>query len=168
MSLPGWPEDETPAVEQTEESGEETARDKRRRRRSRHGRRRHQAVASDEQAGAAPASTAPVDTTAMGWYIPAVVLSAGDGTYIIKPGRPIQRGNAETVAKATGVHRKVLHRLADIGLLSRERPTPFTSFFYFSEVEKLLERTRMEPNFWDDVKKEAYLSGKSLDKSTAK
>lgn len=168
MSLPGWPEDQVPAVEQTEVSGEETSRDKRRRRRSRHGRRRHQATETDGQTREAPAGTAPVDMTTMGWYIPAIVLSAGDGTYIIKPGRPIQRGNAEQVARATGVHRKVLHRLADIGLLSRERPTPFTSVFYFAEVENLLERTKTEPNFWDEIKREAYLSGKSLRESGAK
>lgn len=99
------------------------------------------------------------------WYFPVRCCALGDGTYRLVPGRPVRRGTSSQVSKATGVHRKVLHALADCGLIRRARPSPNTAFFYFAEVEALIRETEADPDYWNRVRRDAYLSGRRLKES---
>ena len=96
------------------------------------------------------------------WYLPVRVVALGDGSYRLFPGKPVRRGTCKEVSKATGVHRKVLHALAEAGLIRRAKPSPSTSFFYFAEVEDLIQKTEADPDFWTSVRKSAYLKGLNL------
>jgi hypothetical protein len=96
------------------------------------------------------------------WYIPATTVKLADGSTLVKPGKAIQRATAAETARMTGVHRLVLHALADCGLLRRALPSPKNSFFYPGEVEALIRRTETDPDFWNSVRRKAYLQGSTL------
>jgi hypothetical protein len=95
------------------------------------------------------------------WIIPATSVKLPDGSTLIKPGKAIQRATVATAVKLTGVPRKTLHALADVGLLTRQRPSKGQAFFFVGEIEDFLKQTE-DPEFWDTVKTKALLDGKSL------
>lgn len=96
------------------------------------------------------------------WFIPVKTLHLPDGSTLLKPGKAIQRATTSATAKMTGVHRLVLHALADCGLIRRAQPSPGNSYFYPGEVEELITKTEQDAGFWNEIRKNAYLSGKSL------
>ena len=102
------------------------------------------------------------------WFIPAVAMQLPDGSTLIKPGKAIQRATTAATVKLTGVPAKTLHALAECGLLTREQPTRFKSFFYPGEVQTFLRKTAENPTFWNEVKTQAFLTGKDLRNSKPK
>lgn len=96
------------------------------------------------------------------WYTPTLVLRLADGSTMLKPGKPVQRGTSNQVSKWTGISKKNLRLLADIGLIREARPTPWTLFYYPAEVEDLISKTEADPNFWDKVKRDAYIQVRRL------
>ena len=96
------------------------------------------------------------------WYLPVRSVKMPDGTYKIFPGCPIRRGTVAEVSKATGVARKTLAALAEAGFIRRARPSPNQSFYYFTEVEEHIRKTEDDPDYWNEVRKRAYLTGTSL------
>ena len=88
------------------------------------------------------------------WYAPVRKIKIDERTYALRMGEPVQLG---TVKEG----RRVLARLADIGVIERVRPSPFQSMYYFADIAAFLERTRTAPAFWSSVRREAYLNGPS-------
>lgn len=102
------------------------------------------------------------------WYIPAKPILLPDGSTLIKPGRAIQRAKASQCARFTGVHRRVLANLAECGYIRRASPSPAGAMYYPAEIEEFIARTEADPAFWNEVRIRAYLSGKTIRKSTPK
>ena len=96
------------------------------------------------------------------WFIPAATVKLPDGSTLVKPGKAIQRASLTATVKLTGVPRRILNALAECGLITREKPSPLTSWFYPGEVHDLLRRTAEDPTFWNEVRTKAYLKGSSL------
>ena len=96
------------------------------------------------------------------WYLPVRDVKLPDGTIKIIPGCPVRRGTVAEVSKATGVSHRTLIALAEAGFIRRARPSPNQSFYYFTEVEDHIRRTEEDPNFWNEVRRKAYLTGTSL------
>jgi len=107
----------------------------------------------------------PPDTT---WMIPAKTRKLPDGSTLVMPGKAIQRATAAATIKLTGIPGKVLHNLADCGLIRRSQPSIQKFFFYPGEIEEFLLKTEEDPAFWDEVKIKAYLTGKDLRNSNPK
>lgn len=99
------------------------------------------------------------------WFIPSTVIRLADGSTLVKPGRAVQRARVADVVRWTGVHRKTLSALADCGLIRRALPSPHAPHYYPAEVEALLKRTEEDPEFWNDVRRRAFLSGTRLRES---
>lgn len=99
------------------------------------------------------------------WIIPANVVHLPDGSTLVKPGKAVLRATGSRTAALTGVHKKTLAALADCGLITRERPSPGKCFFYPGEVEALLKKTGADPDYWNEVRTRAYLTGKNLAES---
>ena len=102
------------------------------------------------------------------WVIPATTVQLPDGSTLVKPGKAVQRAIGSRVAKITGVSVKTLAALADCDLIRRERPSPRQSFYYPGEVEELLAKTAADPDFWNKVRTQAFLTGSSLQNATPK
>ena len=100
------------------------------------------------------------------WVIPATVVQLPDGSTLVKPGKAIQRATGTRTSRITGVHPKTLSALADCGLIRRERPSPGQTFYYPGEVEDLLSKTSADPDFWNQVRTKAFLTGSNLRNST--
>lgn len=96
------------------------------------------------------------------YYIPPVSVQLPDGSTLIKPGKAILRVKPSDAEKMTGIKMKVLHALAECGLISRATPAPRVTFYYPAEIEAFIARTVEDPAFWDTVKTAAYLKGESL------
>ena len=92
------------------------------------------------------------------WYAPVRKIKIDERTYALRMGEPVQLGTVKEIEKEFRVGRRVLARLADIGVIERVRPSPFQSMYY---IAAFLERTRTAPAFWSSVRREAYLNGPS-------
>lgn len=96
------------------------------------------------------------------WYTPTIVMRLADGSTLLKPGRPIQRATGDQVAKWTGVSLKTLRNLAETGFIRRAQITRVKHLYYPGEVEDFIAATEADPDFWDDVRKKAYLDCRSM------
>lgn len=96
------------------------------------------------------------------WFIPAHTVKLPDGSTLVKPGKAFRRASLTATTRLTGVPRRTLNALAECGLLTREKPSPFLSNFYPGEVEELLRKTAIDPNFWNEVRTKAFLTGADL------
>lgn len=115
-----------------------------------------------------PPSPPPIPERLAGtWIFPCRRVQLPDGSWKLFPGKPLQKATVAETVKLTGVPRRTLGALADCGLITRERPSPNSAIFFPQEVLELLDQTR-DPDFWDEVKKSAYLKGENLRMSRPK
>lgn len=91
------------------------------------------------------------------WYTPNRVMALADGSFLIKPLKPILRATATRTSALTGVSLKNLRILAEAGFIRVSRPTPGTSFFYPGEIEAFILQTEEDPDFWTKVRRATYL-----------
>jgi hypothetical protein len=96
------------------------------------------------------------------WYIPTTTVRLADGSTLIRPGKAVKRARGSLVTKWTGVPRKTLAALAECGLIRRANPSPGAAYYYPAEVEALVARTESDPDFWNEVRTRAYLTGERL------
>lgn len=96
------------------------------------------------------------------WFIPPTIVQLADGVTMVKPGKAIQRASPAYTEKHTGVSMRSLSLLADCGLIRRLRPTPGVVWYYPAEVMELIKRTEEDQDFWNDVRRKAYLTGTRL------
>ena len=91
--------------------------------------------------------------------LPVRKIKIDERTYAPKDGGtcPARFCIRKKMQKEFRVGRRVLARLADIGVIERVRPSPFQSMYYFADIAAFLERTRTAPAFWSSVRREAYL-----------
>mgnify|MGYP000155204836 CR=1 FL=1 len=87
--------------------------------------------------------------------LPSGKIKIDERTYALRMGEPVQLGTVKEIEKEFRVGRRVLARLADIGVIERVRPSPFQSMYYFADIAAFLERTRTAPAFWSSVRREA-------------
>ncbi len=59
------------------------------------------------------------------WYAPVRKIKIDERTYALRMGEPVQLGTVKEIEKEFRVGRRVLARLADIGVIERVRPSPF-------------------------------------------
>jgi hypothetical protein len=105
-----------------------------------------------------PAPTAPEGT----WIIPGKWLHLADGTWWLKPCRPVQRCSATQTAKITGVSRKILANLAEAGLIRRAMISPVVYHYYLADVEAFINATVEDPTYWTPERLKAYLGASRL------
>lgn len=96
------------------------------------------------------------------WFIPTNIVQLADGTTMVKPGKAVLRASPMFTEKQTGVSMKSLSKLADCGLIRRMNPTPGKIWYYPQEVIALIKRTEEDPDFWDKVRRQAYITGTRL------
>ena len=73
------------------------------------------------------------------WYAPVRKIKIDERTYALRMGEPVQLGTVKEIEKEFRVGRRVLARLADIGVIERVRPSPFQSMYYFADIAAFLE-----------------------------
>jgi hypothetical protein len=100
-----------------------------------------------------PESSSPSEV----WYVPCRFMELADGSFHIKPLKPILRATAKRTSTLTGVSLKNLRILAEAGFVRVSRPTPGSSFFYPAEIETFIRQTEDDPNFWNKVRLATYL-----------
>lgn len=80
------------------------------------------------------------------------VIPQGDGSFIIRPGKPIFGREKITIAEAArrfGTSKGTMHRLYDCGLVEGERPSPRKTLLYADSLERHFNATR-DLEFWDN------------------
>jgi excisionase family DNA binding protein len=85
-------------------------------------------------------------TAQLEFHFPAIVTPRGDGTWLVKPGRPVPRPalvSTSSAARILGVHRKTVLRYVDEGLLTATQAKPRARVrLHRLEVEALAEKRR--------------------------
>ena len=88
------------------------------------------------------------------------VTPRGDGTWIVKPGKPIVGRRRLTVAQAaaqSGLSADTIRRLYDGGFLEGENPSPRRIFIFADSLEAHQRSTR-DREFWDQAdRRQLYL-----------
>ena len=100
------------------------------------------------------------------WFVPVRQHKTDERTYALRMGKPVQLGTSYEISREFRIGRRVLARLADAGFIERVRPTPFLSMYYYADVAEFLDKTRQDPNFWTEARKDAYLNGDSPEDSS--
>ena len=90
------------------------------------------------------------------WYFPPLVMQLADGSYLLKPGRPIQRATARETAKMTKLSPKTLARLAEAGFIRRAMPTPRLPMYFPAEVIRFIRQTEKDPDFWTEERRKQF------------
>jgi len=91
-------------------------------------------------------------------YFPALVMKLADGSYIVRPGKPVTRASATKTSKWCGISTANLRRLADAGYIRRGWSGPGVSYYYPAEVESFLLKTEAEADFWTEVRRNVYIT----------
>ncbi len=90
-----------------------------------------------------------------------VVIPQGDGTYLLKPGKPILGRRRLTVGQAAaraGVSEDTVLRLYDSGFVEGERPSPRKTLIFEDSLDAHLQATR-DREFWESTdRRQLYLS----------
>jgi hypothetical protein len=84
-------------------------------------------------------------------------MAMPDGSFLIKPLKPILRATATRTSALTGISLKNLRILADVGFIRCARPTPKSAFYFPGEIEDFIRQTEEDPAFWTKVRRDAYL-----------
>lgn len=78
------------------------------------------------------------------------VLPRGDGTFLVKPGRPVPGRQKVSIAEAVrryGASHSTWARLFDAGLVSGERPSPKKILLFVDSIEAHLKSSQ-DPEYW--------------------
>lgn len=105
---------------------------------------------------ATPLPGIPVGT----WITRCQVFALADGSYLLKPKKPVLRASARDTAKATGISAKTLARLAEAGFVRCCRPTERLPMYYPAEVEAFIRVTERDPDYWTPERRRQYGLGR--------
>lgn len=100
--------------------------------------------------------------TAPTWAFPARKQKLPDGRWVIMPGEPQARCRTDQACKITGLSSKVLHRLADAGIIRRAKITHNIVLWWPAEIEAVIERASLNEGYAAKLQHAATLSKKDL------
>lgn len=78
----------------------------------------------------------------------ATTIPRGDGSYIVSPGRPVQRLTVAAAARELGCSTATVYRLRDAGCLKAERISPHKTLILAESLQAHRQAAR-DPEFWD-------------------
>jgi len=96
------------------------------------------------------------------WFTPIKVMQMPDGSFLLRPGKPIQRASIEQTSKWTGVSKKTLRRLAESGFIRCARVTAARHYYYPGEIEEFIAKTEADPDYWTPERIQHYLGVRRL------
>jgi excisionase family DNA binding protein len=80
-------------------------------------------------------------------FLPTAVPQ-GDGSIVVRPGKPLDRLTLRQAAKRAGCSRNTIYRLYHAGILKGERPGPRKIFIFADSLEQHLESCQ-DKQFWN-------------------
>jgi len=75
------------------------------------------------------------------------VTPQGDGSFVIRPGKPVAKLTLRQAAKRAGCSRTTIYRLYNTGILKGDRPSPRKIFIFADSLEQHLTNCQ-DPEFW--------------------
>lgn len=81
-------------------------------------------------------------------FLPTAVPQ-GDGSFLIRPGKPVEKLTLAQAAKRSGLSRSTIYRLYDAGFLKGERLSPRKIFVFADSISDHLKACRENPEFWE-------------------
>ena len=84
--------------------------------------------------------------TLLSWF--PIVTPQGDGSVVIRPGKPIAEMTVTQAARFLGIHKSSVYRLIDNGSLTARRPLKKKTLIAAAVLEDWRERTK-DPEYWD-------------------
>jgi len=75
-------------------------------------------------------------------------IPQGDGGFVIRPGKPVEKLSLRQAAKRAGCSRGTIYRLYAAGLLKGDRPNPRKIFIFADSLEQHLQNCQ-DPEFWE-------------------
>jgi excisionase family DNA binding protein len=83
-------------------------------------------------------------------FVP-TITPQGDGSYVLRPGKPVSTLTVREAARVLNVHISSVYRLIDSGILLCERPTRGAIRIPLSAMDAH-RRHAADPEFWDRQK----------------
>jgi hypothetical protein len=76
------------------------------------------------------------------------LVPQGDGSFLVKAGKPVVKLSLRDAAKRSGLSRSTLYRLYESGLVKGERPSPRKIFVYADSLQEHLSKCQ-DAEYWD-------------------
>ena len=110
-----------------------------------------------------PGATPP-PATGFG-FVPAMIPQ-GDGTMLVKPGKPVQRFTVRQCARIAHCSVWTIYRLYGAGFIQGERLSPRKIVIYTESLQRHLSASQ-DPEFWDHARRQAggYFAARSKEKT---
>jgi len=86
------------------------------------------------------------------------VTAQGDGSYLIRAGKPIAKLSIKAAAKIAGVSRSTIYRLYDCGLLKGERVSPRKIVITAASLQEHLTNARDGEDWQQPERRQRYRS----------
>lgn len=83
------------------------------------------------------------------------VTAQGDGSFVIRPGKPVEKLSLRQAARKTGLSRTTIYRLYDAGFIKGDRLSPRKIFIFADSLEAHLKSCRENPEFWEQEDRRA-------------
>lgn len=110
---------------------------------------------------ATPEKATPLPGIPVGvWITRCQVFALADGSFLLKPKRPVLRAGAKDTSKLTGLSSKTLARLAEAGFIRCCWPTARMPMYYPAEVEAFIRETEKDPDYWTSERRRQYGLGR--------
>jgi hypothetical protein len=83
------------------------------------------------------------------FYTPSIVLPQGDHSYLVKPGKPVEKLKPREAARIIRKSVWTIYRMLDAGLIKGERPTKHGTLIYADSLQAHINASQ-DPEFWRD------------------
>jgi hypothetical protein len=87
-----------------------------------------------------------------------VLIPQGDGSYLVKPGKPILEREQITIREAVkrfGMSKQTWARLYDTGLIEGQRPAPRKTLLFVDSIQSHFSNSA-DPEFWNKDKSTVF------------
>jgi hypothetical protein len=81
------------------------------------------------------------------FYTPSVILPQGDHSYLVKPGKPIDKLKPREAARIIRKSVWTIYRMFEEGLIKGERPTKHGILIYADSLQAHITASQ-DPEFW--------------------
>lgn len=87
------------------------------------------------------------------------VVPMGDGTFNVRPGKPVVKCSVTQACRITGLKRDNIYKLIDADMIEFERPSPRKVVVY---LESLIDHQRRspDPDYWTEERRLKYFGKK--------
>ena len=97
-----------------------------------------------------------------GWYVPHLIVTLADGTFMLRPQKPVQQVVAMRAAKMFSISTRTLARLAESGHIRAAKISPQITLYFPAEIHAFILEMIENPDYWTAKRRREYGMAREL------